>query len=106
MTSRVDVDFFDPAVNADPFPFYEEMRTAGRVVWDEVFHAWMVPGFDDCQAVFSDPSRFSNAHYRDPARVWWFDALNMALADPPDHRRLREPLAPLFTRSAVAKWET
>ena len=42
MTSqRVDVDFSDPAVIADPFPIYEEIRAAGRVVWNEAIGAWI-----------------------------------------------------------------
>jgi cytochrome P450 len=102
----MDIDFFDPDVNADPYPYYEEVRAAGRVVWNGKLQAWMVTGFDDCQAVFADPACFSNAQYRDPAKVWWFDAPNMVLSDPPEHHRLRNPLSPMFTRSAVAKWET
>ena len=42
----------------------------------------MVTGFEDCKAVLSEPSRFSNAQYRDPAKVWWFEAPNMVMADP------------------------
>jgi cytochrome P450 len=98
-----DIDFFDRAVVEDPFPHYEEVRAAGRVVWNDMLHAWMVTGFDDCKTVLGDPSRFSNAQYRDPAKVWWFEAPNMVMADPPDHRRLRQPLSPMFARGAVAR---
>jgi cytochrome P450 len=66
----------------------------------------MVTGFEDGKAVLSDASRFPNAQYRDPAKVWWFEAANMVMADPPDHRRLRQPLSPMFTRGAVARLET
>ncbi len=86
--SAMRVDFFDPRVNADPFPYYEEIRAAGRVVWNDVLQAWMLCGFDDCQAVFADPVRYSNAQYRDTARVWWFDAPNMVVSDPSETQPL------------------
>ncbi len=103
--SRLDVNFFDRTVVEDPFGLYEEIRAAGRVVWNELLGAWMVPAFEDCVAVLSDPSRFSVAIYRDPEKVWWYDALNMVMVDPPEQHRLRKPIAPLFTRSAVVRWE-
>ena len=67
-TDRLDINFFDPVVIEDPFGYYEEVRSAGRVVRNDVLQVWMMPGYDDCKAVLSDPVRFSNAHYRDPAR--------------------------------------
>jgi cytochrome P450 len=103
--NRLDINFFDRAVIEDPFPAYETVRSAGRVVWNDVLQAWMLPGFDDCKAVLSDPDRFSNAQYRDQEKVWWYEAPNMVLVEPPEHHRLRNPLAPMFTRSAVARLE-
>ena len=105
MSSRFDVNFFDPDVIVDPYPLYEEIRATGRVVWNDVIQMWMTPGFDDCKYVLSNPTLFSNALYRDPEKVWWFEARNMVQSDPPEHQRLRGPLAPMFTRSAVAKYE-
>ena len=104
-TSRVNINFFDPAVIEDPFPQYEDVRAAGRIVWNDAMQAWMVPGYDDCKTVFTEPDRFSSAHYRDPENVWWFETPNMVMVDPPGHHRLRNPLAPMFTRTAVARWE-
>jgi cytochrome P450 len=54
-TPRLDVDFTDLAVVNDPYPVYEQIRATGRVVWNELAHGWMVPGFDDCIEVFDDP---------------------------------------------------
>ena len=44
-TQRYDVNLFDPALVEDPFPLYEEIRAAGRVVWNDAVQAWMVTGF-------------------------------------------------------------
>jgi cytochrome P450 len=103
--SRFDVNFFDRAVVEDPYGIYEEIRAAGRVVWNDVLQAWMVPNYADCVATLSDPSRFSVAIYRDPKKVWWFEAPNMVMLDPPEQHRLRKPLTPMLTKSAVTRWE-
>jgi cytochrome P450 len=103
--SRLDVNFFDRAVIEDPYGIYEEIRAAGPVVWNDVLQAWMLPNYADCVATLSDPSRFSVAIYRDPKKVWWFEAPNMVMLDPPEQHRLRKPLTPMLTRSAVTRWE-
>jgi cytochrome P450 len=105
---RLAVDFFDPAVIADPFPAYEEIRSAGRVVWNEALHAWMVPGYDDAIEVLSDTTghRFCQTTVRHPELTFWFEAPNMILVDGPEHRRLRQGVARYFTPAYIATWET
>jgi cytochrome P450 len=102
---RVDVDFSDPAVIADPFPMYEKIRDAGRVVWNGAVGAWMIPGYDDLLEVFSDTrgSRFAAVG----AEVFfWFDAPTMITIDGAEHTRLRQPLATYFTPAEMARrWE-
>lgn len=103
--SRFDIDFFAREVVEDPFEIYEQIRAAGPVVWNEALRAWMLPRFEHCVRVLSDPGRFSVAIYRDPEKVWWYEAPNMVMVDPPEQNRLRKPLMPMFTRSAVTRWE-
>jgi cytochrome P450 len=105
---RVDVDFADPALIADPFPTYEQIRAAGRVVWNGAANLWMVAGYEDCDEILTDTrgTRFGVIGARYPEFTFWFDAPNMIIADPPDHRRLRAGLAKYFTPSAIErKWE-
>jgi cytochrome P450 len=102
---RVDVDFSDPAVIADPFPIYEKIRAAGRVVWNGALGAWMIPGYDDIAEVFSD-SRGSRFAAVGAEVFFWFDAPTMITIDGPEHARLRQPLATYFTPAEMArKWE-
>jgi cytochrome P450 len=105
---RIDVDFTDHALIADPFPVYEQIRAAGRVVWNATVNAWMVPGYADCVEVLSDTrgTRFGVIGARYPEVTFWFDAPNMIIANPPHHKRLRQGLAKYFTPVAIEKrWE-
>ncbi len=105
---RVDVDFSDPAVISDAFRVCEEIRAAGRVVWNGIQQGWMVTGFDDCSEVFSDTKgeRFSMLGAYNPEATFWFDAPNMIIVDGSEHRRLRQGLARYFTPAEIARrWE-
>jgi cytochrome P450 len=100
-----DIDFFDPAVIENPFPHFEDVRAAGRVVWNDIIQGWMVPGFDDCATVLTDDGEHFTAVPSAPEILPWFEAPTMISVDGEMHRRLRNCLAPLFTRRAVAHLE-
>ena len=105
---QLDVNFADPAVIADPYPVYEEIRSLGRCVWNEAAQGWMVTGFDDCADILSDPKgeRFGVVGARKPSVKSWHTAPNMIIADGAEHRRLRQGVSRHFTPSAVARnWE-
>jgi cytochrome P450 len=104
-TPRLDLDFSDPAAIADPFGAWEEVRAAGRVVWNEAQRGWMVAGYDDCSEVFDDTwgERFGISSLD---VMFWFDAPNMIAVDGKEHRRLRRGLAKYFTPAAIKRtWE-
>jgi cytochrome P450 len=104
-TKRLDLNFFERAAIENPFPLYEEIRSVGNVVWNELLGGWMVVGFNECSTVLSDKGEHFTELNSNPELIFWFDAPNMITVDGPDHQRLRGALAPLFTRSAVAKLE-
>jgi cytochrome P450 len=106
-TPRVDANFGDPALIADPFPVYEEIRAAGRVVWNGAASSWMLAHYDDCDEIISDTKgkRFGMVGARYPELTFWFDAPNMIIVDAPEHRRLRHGLASYFTPASIATWE-
>ena len=103
---QLDTNFFDPSYVEDPFPLYEEIRAVGNVVWNDVLGGWAVVGYDECLSVVTNAGGHFVQLSGDPELTFWFEAPNMIGVDGPEHRRLRGALAPLFTRSAVAKWET
>ncbi len=102
---QVDVNLFDRAVVENPYDLYEQIRAAGRVVWNDVLKAWMLTGFNECSQVLTDSGERFAMMNDNPELTPWFDAPNMIMVDGAEHVRLRKNLAPLFTRQAVAKWE-
>lgn len=102
---QVDSNFFDPAFMEDPYPFYEEIRAVGNVVWNDIVKGWTIVGFDEATAVMADGGEKVAILSGDPEITFWFEGPNMIAVDGHDHKRLRGALAPLFTRSATAKWE-
>ncbi len=98
------IDFRERAFIEDPYPVYEQIRAAGRVVFNSALNVWMLTGYDDCVEVLRNTGEtFRMMH--DPEIVSWFDAPNMITVDGAEHHRLRHCLTPIFTKNAVARWE-
>jgi len=103
--TRLDINFFGRPAIENPWPLYERARAAGRVVWNEFIHGWMVTGFDDCRQVLTDDGGRFAAVPSDPQVLPWFEAATMISTDGADHQRLRTCLAPMFTRRTVDRWQ-
>jgi cytochrome P450 len=54
---------WDPA---DPYPFYEERRRAGEVVWDDTAQAWLVLSYHAARQVLGG-SQWSSDLFANPA---------------------------------------
>jgi cytochrome P450 len=110
MTSAPEFAFnlFDPAVKADPYPHYAEMRRAGRVIANPFLGGqFMVSGYDDVLALLSDPTTFGSTiggvGAGAPSNI--LAAPTMLTSDPPDHERLRATVARAFTPRSVSALE-
>src|SRR3569623_3458964 len=44
----------DPAVHADPFPFYMRLREEAPVAWDPFMHTWVVTRYEDVHFVLKE----------------------------------------------------
>jgi cytochrome P450 len=98
----VSINFFDPQVIADPWPYFDMVRAQGPVVYNEALSVWHVHRHRDLMACLSDTKHFSSTVHRRTA-PWLRDS--MITVDPPNHHRLRNPMQGSFTKRELAGWE-
>lgn len=96
---------WDPA---DPYPFYEQRRRDGDVVWDDAAHAWLILGYHTARQVLGEPGWTSDPRLNPGTRAA-IDPLgsdlvdrSMLLTDGTNHRRLRDSVRDVFTPSFIA----
>ena len=91
----------------NPYPFYEQRRWAGNVVWDETAQAWLVFSYDAARQVLGGSGWTSNPLANPNARAA-IDSMgsdlvdrSMLFADGANHDRLRGSVRDVFTRSFI-----
>ena len=107
------VHLLEPALLADPYPFYHRLRVEAPVHWDEEMGYWVVTRYADVVAALRDP-RLSAARTAPSVDAWLPPELHEALGpvvraimrqmlflDPPDHTRLRGLVNKAFTPRTV-----
>ena len=110
------VDFFDPAFKANPYPTYALLRSSApihRITLPDGRGVWLVTRYEDVLAIFKD-ERF----VKDWRKVLTPEQLaqipqippvmeplskNMLETDPPDHERLRALVSKAFTPRLIAR---
>ena len=103
----------DPAVRADPVPFYEELRSHGPMVRSRVGYLTVDHTIAN-ELLRSDDFRVVTSGANLPAPLRWLerrtraDLLHPLLApsllavEPPEHTRYRKTVSSVFTSRAVA----
>ena len=67
--SHIDLDaLFDPAVIADPYPFFARLREQDPVHWNAPFQLWVVTSYDDVVWMVRNHEKFSSAVIRNDSR--------------------------------------
>ncbi|MGE5639378.1 MAG: cytochrome P450 [Clostridia bacterium] len=106
----------DPAVLADPFPLYRQLRDEEPVHWSPRLKAWVLTRYEDVRAACEDVDGMSSDRLRPffaklpPAEAGRIAELIrvltlwMVFRDPPVHTRLRRLASKVFhTRSMQAR---
>jgi cytochrome P450 len=93
---------------ADPYPFYEQRRHDGDVVWDETAQAWLVLGYHAAQNVLSEPG-WTIDLLAGPNAPTGKDSIgpelfgrSMVVSDGAAHVRLRGAVREVFTATFVS----
>ncbi len=92
---------------ADPYPFYEQRRREGQVVWDDAAQAWLVLGYGPAQQVLagsgwtSDPRANPNALAALEAFGPELVKHNLLSSDGVRHLRLRRSVRDVFTPTFI-----
>jgi len=101
-------DPFDPAVIADPYPFYERLRDEHPVYYNARMKFYVLSRYDDIFRALRKPQVFSSAQGLTPAK----DEISQLgipptfiMMDPPDHTRLRRLITKAFTPDTVNELE-
>jgi pimeloyl-[acyl-carrier protein] synthase len=103
----------DPAVHADPYPFYKRLREEAPVMWDPFMHTWVVTRYEDVMTVlhhFSadrtpDPRKMEALGLPSLGPVADVMARQMLFLDAPAHTRLRKLCMSAFTPRRVEAME-
>ncbi|ORV18031.1 cytochrome P450 [Mycobacterium celatum] len=92
---------------ANPYPFYEDRRRDGDVVWDDTAQAWLILGYDAAREVLGGSGWTSNPLANPNARAA-IDSMgsdlvdrSMLFSDGANHDRLRGSVRDVFTRSFI-----
>jgi unspecific monooxygenase len=101
------LDLTDPAFVADPYPFFAEERRRAPVAWHEQSGTYLT---------FDHPSASTVQRTRDLQRLWrdrepasYLEPFNllhrnqMMENEPPEHTRLRRPVAAAFNRGHIER---
>ena len=93
---------FDPAVIADPYPYYRALRDDAPCYECKEHGIYVLSRYQDVRTALADTARFSSTqgvgYERRPVPM-------MIAYDPPEHTRLRRIVAGRFTPRVLASWE-
>lgn len=103
---------FGPELLANPYPFYQKLRSSKPVAWFDAINGWVLTRHADISAVLRD-TRFSSKRFArglereslrgNEALAQMFEARTKAMlsTDAPTHTRLRSLVSKAFTPRAV-----
>jgi cytochrome P450 len=96
-----DIDYFDDAVLADPYPFYEGLRELGPVVWMSRYDTYIVTSWEHARTALREPDSFTSSKgvFMNAETNAMLGGNIMLCTDGENHTRLRRVMAaPLHPR--------
>src|SRR3954470_369785 len=106
-TPTTSIDLSAPDVVADPYPFFAQERAAHPVAWHEPSERWLA--FDHASVSAVQRDRRLGRLWRDKEPAAYLEPFNllhrnqMMENEPPEHTRLRRPVAQAFGRGHIER---
>lgn len=104
---NVTIDLEDPAVVADPYPYFAQWRAAGKAVYHEGLGMHLACTYADANAVLRSKALGRIWVDRQPDDVWntfnWLHSDSILESEPPKHTRLRALVAKAFVRGQIER---
>ncbi|MGY2873917.1 cytochrome P450 [Marmoricola sp. URHA0025 HA25] len=107
MSSTTSIDLSSPEVVADPYPYLAEERARHAVAWHEPTQMYLA--FDHASVSAIQRDRRLGRLWRDREPAGYLEPFNllhrnqMMENEPPEHTRLRRPVAAAFSRGHVER---
>jgi len=94
-------DLYSPAIDADPFPYYEILREQYPCYWSESGKLWILSRYDDIVQAARDWETFSSSQGNMIDELPGRAGATLGTTDPPRHDRLRTLSQAAFTRKTA-----
>ena len=94
-------DLYSPAIDANPFPYYEILRERYPCYWSESGKLWILSRYDDIVQAARDWETFSSSHGNMIDELPGRAGATLGTTDPPRHDRLRALSQAAFARKTI-----
>jgi cytochrome P450 len=100
------LDMQDPAVVANPYDIYRELRSSRELLWSDRLNLWLAPTLETANATLRTKSLGRIYDPAAPADEWeifnWLHSDSILDSEPPKHTRLRALVQKAFTPGRIA----
>jgi len=91
-------DPYSPAIDADPFPFYKQLRDEHPCFWSQEAGMWILSRYDDILRALNDWQTYSSAQGNLMTELPNRAGATLGTTDPPRHDRLRGLIQKAFMK--------
>ena len=100
------LDMQDPAVVANPYDIYRELRASRELLWSDRLNLWLAPTLETANATLRTKSLGRIYDPAQPPDDWeifnWLHSDSILDSEPPKHTRLRALVQKAFTPGRIA----
>jgi cytochrome P450 len=97
-------DLYSPAIDANPFPYYEVLREQYPCYWSESGKLWILSRYDDIVQAARDWETFSSSQGNMIDELPGRAGATLGTTDPPRHDRLRTLSQAAFARKNIEQF--